>query len=109
MITVTQLNESLNRLYEERVFKYLQPDFDINNIEDELVKRYDSLEYLINNRYDVEDHYIHRFNFDLAMIKNMLKEDIENLDFTDETAVKSFFDNLDSRIHHAKGYIGLPG
>ncbi len=109
MITVTQLNESLNRLYEERVFKYLQPDFDINNIEDELLKRYDSFEYLLNNRYDVEDHYIHRFNFDLAMIRKMLKEDIESLDFTDEIVVKSFFDDLDSRIDHAEGYIGLPG
>lgn len=109
MVTVKQLNESLNRLYEERVFKYLQPDFDINNIENELVKRYDSLEDLIDNKYDVEDHYIHRFNFDLAMIKKMLKEDIENLDFSDENAVKAFFDDLDSQIRHAEGYIGLPG
>ena len=109
MISVTQLNESLNRLYEEKVFNYLQPDFDINNVEDELIKRYDSLEYLLNNKYDVEDHYINRFNFDLALIKKMLKEDIESLDFTDEEAVKSFFDKLDGRIHHAEGYIGLPG
>ena len=91
------------------MFNYLQPDFDINNVEDELIKRYDSLEYLLNNKYDVEDHYINRFNFDLAIIKKMLKEDIENLDFTNKEAVKSFFDKLDGRIQHAEGYVGLPG
>ena len=100
------IEESLN---EEKTFRYLKPDFDINNIEDELDKRYNSLQYLLDNRYDVENHYIHRFNFDLAMIRKMLKEDIESLDFTDEIAVKSLFDDLDSRIHHAEGYIGLPG
>lgn len=106
---LNQLNEAFERLGEEKIYKDISPDFNINNIEGELDKRRIAFEKLANLRNEVEDHYIERFKLDLAIIRRMLKEDVEELDTTDEEAVKEFFDNIDFRIGHAKKYVGLPG
>lgn len=116
MLDLKSINNSFDRLYnindthlnESKVLSAKSNNLKFN-IENELDKRKEAFNFLLENRYDVEDHYINRFNFDLAVIKRMLKEDIEKLDFTNESEVNKFFDDLDFRIKHAKDYIGLPG
>lgn len=106
---LNQLNEAFERLGEAKIYKDIAPDFNINNIEGELDKRRMAFKELAASRNDVDNHYIERFKLDLAIIRRMLKEDIEELDTTDEEAVKEFFDNIDFRIRHAKEYVGLAG
>lgn len=105
---LNQLNEAFERLGEEKIYKDISPDFNIDDIEGELDKRRIRFEELVSKRSEVENHYIERFKLDLFIIKRMLKEDIEDLDTTDKEAVKEFFNNLDFRIKHAEQYVGLP-
>lgn len=104
--------ESLNESFvfdEAMDYRYLDSDFNINDIESEFDKRKAELKELEDSIKDVEEHYINRYRYDLAVIRRMFEEDIKSLDLTDEDTAKMFFNDLDFRIKHAKKYIGLPG
>lgn len=96
-------------LNESKEYKDLADDFNIDDLENEFAKRVSKFKELINNRDEVDNHYINRFNYDLAILKKMLEEEINDLDTSDVDEVKDFYNDVDFRIKHAEDYVGLPG
>lgn len=105
---LNQLNEALLRLGES-VYRDLDPNFNINDIDNELKIRYNKYKELTNLKHEIEDHYIYRFDLDLALLKKMFNEQFKEIDFSSEDSVKNFFNDVDFRLKHAEGYVGLPG
>jgi len=111
-LMIESLHEDLEKdfsLNEEKMYNDLSSDFNINDLDNEFAKRVEKYKELISEEDEVENHYIQRFRLDLALIEKMLEEDFKQLDTTDEAAVKELFNNIDFRIKHASGYVGLPG
>lgn len=76
------------------------------NIDNEIEARLEKYNELKNLSYDVDEHYINRFRYDLALINDMIKKLEAETDIDKATKL---IDEIDFRIKHAEGYIGLPG